>query len=314
LTIIDILVDALDTTVTSMAAVFLMLFLTGIAMEMGVLHRVSLLARPLASLSRLPAVSASSFVVSLGSLLAANTMTARLMDEGHLTKRQAFISALMNSVPVYFRELFTYQLAFVIPVMGMIVGGTYALVFSATGVVKLAIVMILGRRFLDECSIEPEVAVRPRPRKDFVDAIKRSLKGEMPIFMRMCGTFFITTFAVLYLNEMGVLASLDVVTLAEFLHVPPETIIPMTVFVASPKAGMTLLGPMVQNGSLSEVKALIVLMTGSMFMLPFIALKGQIPTYTSVFGMKMGVCLVTFSTVISIVVRFMALLFLMILV
>jgi hypothetical protein len=48
-------------------------------------------------------------------------------------------------------------------------------------------------------------------------------------------------------------------------------------------------------------------MLGSMFMLPFIALRSQIPTYSSVFGMRMGFTLVAISTVISIMVRLIVL-------
>jgi hypothetical protein len=306
-----ILLEALESTVSTMATVFVLLFLTGILTEMGLFHRVSFIARPLASISRLPAVSASTFVVSLGSLLAANTMTARLKADGHLTERQAFLSALMNTVPVYFRELFTYQLAFVIPVLGVFVGGMYAIIFSFTGIAKLFIVMILGRRYLEADSISLEAAFRSLPKKGLLQAVKGSLKGEMPIFLRMAGIFFIMTFSILYLNETGILASLDVIPLAHFFQVPPETIIPLTVYVANPKAGMSLLGPMIQNGSLSEVKALIVLMLGSMFMLPFIAIRSQVPTYSSVFGMRMGVSLVAISTIISIMVRLTALCVLM---
>jgi hypothetical protein len=304
---LDILWEALNSTVSTMTTVFLMLFLTGIMTEMGLFHRVTFIARPLASISHLPAISASTFVISLGSVLAANTMTARLKEEGLLTDRQVFLSALMNTVPVYFREMFTYQLAFVIPVLGILVGGAYAIIFSATGIIKLLIIMIVGRKFLGGDSIAFKGTIKPPPKKSILQAAKGSLAGEIPLFLRMAGIFFIMTFSILYLNEIGFLASLDAVPLAHFFHVPPETIIPLTVFVASPKAGMSLLGPMIQNGSLSEAKALIVLMLGSMFMLPFIALRSQVPTYASVFGMRMGFSLVAISTVISIMVRLIAL-------
>lgn len=65
-------------------------------------------------------------------------------------------------------------------------------------------------------------------------------------------------------------------------------------------------GPMIQNGSISEVKALIVLMLGRMFMLPFIAIRSQIPTNTSVFGMRMGFSVVAISTIISVLMRLAA--------
>ena len=268
--IIDILQDAVGSTISAMATVFLMLFLTGIMSEMGLFHRVAFIAKPLASVSHLPAISASTFVISVGSKLAANTMTARLKEEGHLTERQAFLSALLNTVPVYFREMFTYQLAYVIPVLGLFVGGTYAIIFSATGIIKLLIIIILGRKFLAGDSMKLEETTNSPPKKT-------------------------------------ILESLNVVPIAHLFQVPPETIIPLTVFVASPKAGMSILGPMVQNGSLSEVKALIVLMLGSMFMLPFIAIRSEVPNYTSLFGMRMGFSLVAISTAISMIVRLIAL-------
>jgi hypothetical protein len=171
--------------------------------------------------------------------------------------------------------------------------------------------MILGRNFLGGDSIAFKGTITPPPKKSILQAAKGSLAGEISLFLRMAGIFFIMTFSILYLNEIGFLAYLDVVPLAHFFQVPPETIIPLTVFVACPKAGMSLLGPMIQNGSLSEAKALIVLMLGSMFMLPFIALRSQVPTYASVFGMRMGFTLVAISTSISILVRLIVLCLLM---
>jgi len=140
----DLLLQTLSDTVSTMITVFIMLFLTGLLLEMGAFQRISHLARPLVSISHLPPVSASTFVISLGSALAANTMIARLQSEGQLSERQALLTAVLNSVPVYFRELFTYQLAFVIPLLGLFVGGVYALISIATGVIKL----VLGRAYL----------------------------------------------------------------------------------------------------------------------------------------------------------------------
>jgi hypothetical protein len=309
--ILDILQEAASSTISTMSTVFSMLFLTGIMAEMGLFHKMAFIAKPLASASHLPVISASTFVVSVGSKLAANAMTARLKEEGHLNERQAFLSALLNTVPVYFREMFTYQLAYVIPVLGLIVGGAYAVIFSATGIIKLIIIVMLGRRFLERDFAEPVEATKIQPKRCIIDAAKSSLAGEMPMFLRMTGIFFLTTFLILYLNETGTLESMNVVPLAHLFHVPPETIVPLTVFVASPKAGMSILGPMIQNGSLSEIKALIVLMLGSMFMLPFIAIRSEIPNHASLFGMRMGISLVAISTAISMLVRLTALCFLM---
>lgn len=339
---LDLLLQTLDNTVSTMITVFIMLFLTGLMVEMGTFQRISHLARPLVSISHLPAVSASTFVISLGSALAANTMIARLLAEGQLTERQAFLSAIMNSVPVYFRELFTYQLAFVIPVLGIFVGGAYAVISITTGLIKLALVLVLGRAYLPAdlsasstctASAAPTVSAAssalssssdaslpssslpqlvPPARKSLREAAKKSLRGQSRIFLRIAGLYFIMTFLVLYLSREGILQSLDVIPLADFFAVPPETIIPLTIYVANPKAGIALLGPLIQNGGISETKALIVLMLGSLFMLPFYSLRSLLPNYASVFGMRLGLTLVIISTGISVAVRLSVLLMLLI--
>lgn len=316
---LDLLLQTLDDTVSTMIVVFIMLFITGLLVEMNAFSKFSHLARPLICISHLPAVSASTFVISLGSALAANTVIAKMLADGRLSDRQAFLSAIMNSVPVYFRELFTYQLAFVIPVLGIFVGGAYAVISIATGFIKMALVLILGRAYLPaDLSLSASSSAllsqhQPQAGSNLREAATKSLRGQSRIFLRIAGLYFIMTFLVLYLSREGILQSLDVIPLAQFFSVPPETIIPLTIYVANPKAGITLLGPLIQNGGISETKALIVLMLGSLFMLPFYSLRSLLPNYTSVFGMKLGLSLVIISTGISVAVR-MSVLFLLLIV
>jgi len=239
-------------------------------------------------------------------------MIARLRDEGNLSDRQAFLSAVMNSVPVYFREFFTYQLAFVIPVLGIFVGGAYAAVAIATGLIKLLLVVILGRAYLSKESSLPLKEDETRTEKGIIEAAKKSLRGQTRIFLRISALYFVMTFLVLYLSREGILQSVNVLPIAQMFRVPPETVVPLTIYVASPKAGITLLGPMIQNGVISETKALMVLMLGSLFMLPVYSVRSLIPNYTSVFGMKLGLSLVLTSTAISVLVRLMVLAVLMI--
>jgi hypothetical protein len=310
---LHLLAESLVATASTMSIVFIMLFLTGLMNELGLFYKISYLAKPLISFSHLPAVSASTFVVSLGSALAANTMIARMKDEGSLTERQTFFCAIMNSVPVYFRELFTYHLAFVVPVLGLFAGGIYAIVALSTGIIKLFIVVILGRAYLPGGSDASRDADIPENKTTVLQAVLRSLHGQGRLFLRISSLFFIMTFLVLYLSEKGILQSINALPIAQIFRVPPETIVPLTIYVASPKAGITLLGPMISNGSISEIKALIVLMLGSMFMLPFYSIRSLMPNYTSVFGMRLGLSLVVISTGISVLVRLLVLIVLMVL-
>lgn len=309
---IDLIVQTLDDTASTMMTVFVMLFITGLMTEMGLFQRLSCLSRPLVSISHLPAAAASTFMVSFGSTIAANTMIARLKEEGHLSERQVFFSAIMNGVPVYFRELFTYQLAFVVPILGICVGGIYAAVSISAGIIRLILVMILGRAYLEEDEKSSLQVLKSPERRNLRDAALRSLRGQRQIFFRMTALYFIMTLLVLYLNNEGLFQSLDVLPIAHFFGVPPVTVIPITIYVASPKAGMTLLGPMIQNGNISDIQALIVLMLGSMFMLPVYAIKSMMPNYTSVFGMRLGLSLVVVSTGINVLVRLLVLIMLLI--
>jgi len=202
----------------------------------------------------------------------------------------------------------------VIPVLGMVVGGLYAAVAIATGLIKLLLVVILGRAYLsEESSIPPKVS-GTLDRMGIMEAAKKSLKGQMRIFLRISSLFFVMTFLVLYLSREGILESMNVLPIAQTFRVPSETVVPLTIYVASPKAGITLLGPMIQNGAISEMKALMVLMLGSLFMLPAYSVRSLIPNYTSVFGMKLGLSLVITSTVISVLVRLIVLVMLLVLV
>lgn len=308
---IDLIWQTLDGTAYTMSTVFLMLFLTGIMNEMGLFQRFSYLARPLVSFSRLPAAAASTFVVGLGSALAANAMTARLRHDGQLSDRQAFLSALMNSVPVYFRELFTYQLAFVVPVLGFYVGGAYALVSISTGLIKLLIVIILGRAYLAGETVSASEISPAKKEESIKDAACKSLRGQKKLFLRIASLYFVMTFMVLYLSEEGILQSLNVAPLASIFRIPAETVIPLTIYVANPKAGIVLLGPLIQNGGISEMKALMVLMLGSLFMLPVFSIRSTLPNYTSIFGMRLGLSLTMASASIGILVRLMVLILLL---
>lgn len=308
---LHLLAESLVATASTMSIVFIMLFLTGLMNELGLFYKISYLAKPLISFSHLPAVSASTFVVSLGSALAANTMIARMKDEGSLTERQTFFCAIMNSVPVYFRELFTYHLAFVVPVLGLFAGGIYAIVALSTGIIKLFIVVILGRAYLPEGSDASKDADIPENKTTIFQAVLRSLNGQGRLFLRISSLFFIMTFLVLYLSEKGILQSINALPIAQIFRVPPETIVPLTIYVASPKAGIVLLGPLIQNGGISELKALMVLMLGSMFMLPVFTIRSTLPNYTSIFGVKLGVSLTAVSAGISIMVRLLVLLLLL---
>ena len=299
---IDLLLRTLDFAFPILAMIGIGLFGAGVLTEMGLLQGIARIASPLFSFTRLPDACASAFVVSLGSAVAANGMVARFRDEGCLNEREVILCAIMNSIPVYFRELFTYQIPIVLPALGLLVGGFYALVFIVTALFKISVVVIASRLFLDEGSCRVPERVH-QERVSLRVAVRRSFRRERRLFFKIAAIYLTMTAAVFALRDRGAFEAFSVLPLAEIFGIPPESIVPLTTYVASPIVGISLLGPMIHSNGITPVQAMIVLMLGSMFMLPLFAARGLLPRYVGLFGPRLGVGIVLFSTGMSILVR-----------
>ncbi len=68
---------------------------------------------------------------------------------------------------------------------------------------------------------------------------------------------------------------------------------------------------MLSDNGIFPVKAMIVPMLGSMFMLPIFGIKSLLPRYVSLFGAKVGTKIVGISVGISMLVRLAILIFLL---
>ncbi|HII06694.1 MAG TPA: nucleoside recognition protein [Methanotrichaceae archaeon] len=303
---IDLFLRVLEFAAPILAMIGIGLFGAGVLTEMGLMQGLARITRPIFSFTRLPDACASTFVISLGSAVAANGMVARFRDEGCLEEKEVVLCAIMNSIPVYVRELFTYQIPIVIPALGLVVGGFYALVFIFTALFKISVVVILSRLFLKEGTCR----VPENSRQDKVslrDAVIKSFRRERRLFFKIAAIYITMTILVLALRERGAFDAFSVLPLAEIFGIPPESIVPLTTYVASPIVGISLLGPMIHSNGITPVQAMTVLMLGSMFMLPFFAIRSLLPRYVGLFGPRLGVGIVIFSTGMSVFVRFVIL-------
>jgi hypothetical protein len=299
---LDLLIRTLQFALPVLITIFLGLFFAGLLAEMGALNRISRVSRPLVSLAHLPEICASSFVVSLGSTVAANSMVASFKEDNSLENKEVFLCTMINSIPAYIREIFTYQIPIVVPALGLFAGGLYAMVFMVTALVKILVVIILGRTLFEPRSYGQMV---PEAKKSVsLDrAVSKVLRSQRRIFLRIASVYLIMTYILFLLRERGLFESMSVLPIAGIFGIPPESIVPLTTYVASPILGISMLGPMIKSGSVSEIQAMIVLMLGSMFMLPVFALRSMVPNYTALFGPRLGLSVVVVSTGISILVR-----------
>jgi hypothetical protein len=302
---LDLLIGTLQFALPVLVTIFLGLFFAGLLVELGLLNRISHLSRPLVSLAHLPEVCASSFIVSLGSTVAANSMIARFKEDNSLENREVFLCTMINSIPAYIREIFTYQIPIVVPALGLFAGSLYAMVFMVTAIVKILVVIILGRMLFEPRSYGQAVQMVPDAKRSVsLDrAAARVLRSQKRVFLRIASVYLLMTFLIFTLRARGIFESMSILPIAGLFGIPSESIVPLTTYVASPILGISMLGPMIKGGSISEVQAMIVLMLGSMLMLPVFALRSMVPNYTAIFGPRLGLSVVVVSTGISILVR-----------
>ncbi len=324
---LELLIRTLQFALPVLVTIFLGLFLAGILVELGLLNRISSISRPLVSVAHLPEICASSFIVSLGSTVAANAMVARFKEDNSLENSEVFLCTLINSIPAYIREIFTYQIPIVVPALGLFAGSLYALIFMVTAVIKVLVVITVGRLLFEPRSYglvnpsEPKGAVGIKDASDaesfpnakdsqgakksirIKNAAFKILRSQRRIFLRISSVYLIMTFLLFMLRDRGLFEAMALLPLAGIFGIPPESVVPLTTYVASPVLGISMIGPMIKSGSISEIQAMIVLMLGSMFMLPVFALRSMVPNYTALFGARLGLSVVVVSTGISILVR-----------
>lgn len=307
---IGLFIKVLDFALPVLAMIFVGLVGTSVLLELGLMQKFSRLVSPIFAYTNLPDTCASAFLVSIGSTVAANSMLFQAKKENCLEDREVLLCAMMNSTPVYFRELFTYQIPIVLPALGLVVGGFYSIVFVVTAVFKILVIAIASKLFLKGNSCRtPEP--QNREKVSLKSAIIRAFRKEFRIFLKIAGVYVIATTIIFVLQEQGFFEIFSVLPLAEFFKIPPGSIVPLTSYVASPILGISLLGPMIHSGEITNIQAMIVLMLGSMFMLPIFALRSQLPGKIAIFGTQLGFQIVIYSTAISVFVRLAILLVLL---
>lgn len=307
---IGLFIKVLDFALPVLAMIFVGLVGTSVLVELGLMQKFSRLVSPIFAYTNLPDTCASAFLVSIGSTVAANSMLFQAKKENCLEDREVLLCAMMNSTPVYFRELFTYQIPIVLPALGLLVGGFYSIVFVVTAVFKILVIAIASKLFLKGNSCRtPEP--QNREKVSLKSAIIRAFRKEFRIFLKIAGVYVIATTIIFVLQEQGFFEIFSVLPLAEFFKIPPGSIVPLTSYVASPILGISLLGPMIHSGEITNIQAMIVLMLGSMFMLPIFALRSQLPGKIAIFGTQLGFQIVIYSTAISVFVRLAILLVLL---
>lgn len=307
--LMEIWMDSLTYTarllVTMGSVMFVSLFGVELLMQLGLMRRLAPLGRPMARLARLPAESAVTFLTSLGSLVAANTMIAQFHQDGRISRRELVLSAVLNTVPLHFKEALTFHFPIILPLLGWKLCLIYLAAFWLAGLLKLAFVVAWGRWISGGAGPLPDDGPWPECPPHSPDCMNRTFRqlvgdafhAKQGLFRRMMVLLAVVTLIVQLLVQSGMMDHLHhlVRPVTDILHLPPAVIGPVSAYILSPTVGITYMSNLLNDGRVTDFQAIVALLAGGLIMVPAIRLRGTLPRYTAIFGIRHGpfICLLT---------------------
>ncbi|NQT56591.1 MAG: hypothetical protein HQ551_10220 [Desulfobacteraceae bacterium] len=302
--VVKSLIDTWHIVPGPLIIMFISLYAAQVLIETGLFKRMEFIGRPLVMLAHLPQGAGITFMASFGSVLAGNAMTARLYQEKRIDRTQTLLTALLNTTPVYVKEIFTYQIPVMIPLLGIKVGFLYFLTFIASGLIKILFVMIYGRVALKDsqpgiCPVNVDSrARRMAPEKKIGDVLVSSFSRQKNVFFKVSAVFIATTFLIFLLINTNSIAGVSdyVGPLTDFFKLPSSCVLPIATYMFSPLVGASSIGAMLKDGMLNDLQGITACLLGSLLMLPVFTLRYSFARYISIFGFSLGTTILSIST------------------
>jgi hypothetical protein len=295
------------------SVMFVSLFGVELFMQMGLMKYIAPIGRPVAKLANLPSESAVSFLSAVGSMIAAHTMAAQFHADGRLSNRELILTGVLNTVPFHFKEILTFQLPIVLPLLGPRLCMIYIAAFWLTGLIKLGFVVGWGRFFIPltdrthdafdtlECdAMDPDCLTRSP-----VQLLKNTWSARKKMFLRMIRLLTIVTLIVQILMNSGLLNWFETLVgpFTALFDLPAAVVGPVTAYILSPTVGITYMSSLLNQHIVSDYQAIVALLAGSLLMIPATRLRRTIPRYMAIFGTGNGLIICGLTTGLSLVSR-----------
>jgi len=264
---------------------------------LGVVNKISFIARPITKFSHLRKECGASFVLAFGSPAAANSMLAGYYEKGVIDKREMFLASMINSFPgiiMHWRSM----LPVLIPLLGKI-GLLYFLIFILVGLVKTVLLMVVSRFLLqkrDDCELVPE----EKPRPSFKEACRQSLLSSKSLIKRMVLVIVPTMFVVCILIKLGVFEALASLLrgISPYLPVPSSGLAIIAAQFGHHLAAYTTASNLLAAGEITAKGIILTLFVGNVLTSILTMFKYLMPYYMGVFGPKTGLQLMVLSSAI----------------
>jgi hypothetical protein len=258
----------------------------------GWIRPMAVLARPLFRFGRLGDHCSAAFTAAFFSGVTANAMLLDFFKDGHITRRQLFLSNFINQLPAFFLHLPT-TFFIVIPLTGW-AGVLYFLITFLAVVLRTILLLVFGRLALPPVEAPAGIShtAAPQGKKDLWSAIGQRLKSRLPRRVARIAVYVVPIYSLVFiLNAMGLFQQLRealagyVVT--SFMPMESLSVIILS-FAAEFTSGFAAAGALLEAGVLTVKQTVLALLIGNILAFPIRALRHQLPRYIGIFSPKMG--------------------------
>lgn len=233
------------------------------------------------------------FTTAFFSGVAANAMLMEFYKEGAISRKQLFLSNLLNQFPAYFLHLPT-TFFIVIPLTGR-AGALYFLLTFSAALIRSIALLIYGHLKLEKPAVaesDPREKDVPGPRRK-TTSIWKGIRHRLPVRLTNIAIYVIPIYIAVYiLNAMGLFETIRS-SLARFTSVailPLESLSLVIIsFAAEFTSGFAAAGALMQAGVLTIKQTVLALLIGNIVAFPIRALRHQLPHYMGIYEPKTGI-------------------------
>ncbi|HDD35545.1 MAG TPA: nucleoside recognition protein [Candidatus Desulfofervidus auxilii] len=254
--------------------------------SIGFLNRLTWIAKPLISFGHIRGECALSFITAFASPTAANTMLMELFRKGTISKKELFISSLINSFPAILTHGRT-MLPIIIPLLGKI-GLIYFSILVFIGFLKTTFTLIIAH-FLLPSPFNASIEKRIPSHTSLFEAFKQSLKQSSFMLKRIMVITIPITIFTFYLIHFGFFdfLSQSFKPIMQYIPLPTEALSIIAAQFGGHIAAYTVASNLLVNGLINGREIILALLWGTVIT-SIVSLRYFIPYYWGIFGPRLG--------------------------
>ncbi len=285
--LLDTIIHSTEYFLKTCPSIILGVVLAELFVSLGWFYKFDFLVSPITNYAHLRKECGVGFLTAFASTSSANASLKSMYDGGMIKEKELIIASVLNSFPAIVMHWRT-MIPILVPLLGT-TGIIYVGLITLVGLAKTLIVIIAGHFLLEGENIHFE-DFEKRKSPGFNTTFKESLKNSRKTIIRIFKVMVPVTVLVFILTDLGVFDSLGsyLKPISEYLPVPVEGLPIIAALFASRLAAYTLSASLMEQGILSGIEVIIILLIGNI-VTSLGTLRIYIPHYIGIFGPRIGI-------------------------